>query len=66
MPLRPESVGDGGAEESGRTLGLKSPKDLFFGTRDGLVGRYERAIALPPRPRVGRTRGSPFFPVSRR
>ena len=44
-------------------LGLKSPKDLFFGTREGLVGLYERAIALPPRPRVGRARAAFFPPV---
>ena len=45
------------------TLGLKSPKDLFFCTRGGLVRHYERAIALPPRPRVGRARAAFFSPV---
>ena len=34
--------------ETGVTLGLKTPKDLSFGRRDGFVGRYERANALPP------------------
>ena len=46
------------------TLGLKSAKDLCFGRREGFVARYERANALPPRPRVGRARVRPFFPVS--
>ena len=41
----------------------KVPQGLFFGTRGGLVRRYERAIALPPRPRVGRARAALFFPV---
>ena len=60
-------------------LGLNSPRDLFFGHPEGFVARYERAIALPPRPRVGRARGiilsdllsffrrlrvSPFAPLS--
>ena len=29
------------------TLGLNSPRDLFFGHPEGFVARYERAIALP-------------------
>ena len=45
-------------------LGLNSPRDLFFGHPEGFVARYERAIALPPRPLVGRARGSPFFSSS--
>ena len=45
------------------TLGLKSAKDLSFGRREGFLARYERANALPPRPRVGRARLCPFFPV---
>ena len=34
------------------TLGLKSAKDLSFGRREGFLARYERANALPPRPRM--------------
>ena len=45
------------------SLGLKSAKDLSFGRREGFLARYERANALPPRPRVGRARVCPFFPV---
>ena len=45
------------------SLGLKSAKDLSFGRREGFLARYERANALPPRPRVGRARGCPFFPT---
>ena len=45
-------------------LGLKSPKDLSFGRREGFVALYERANALPPRPRVGRAGLCPFFTVS--
>ena len=44
-------------------LGLKSAKDLSFGRREGFLARYERANALPARPRVGRARVRPFFPV---
>jgi hypothetical protein len=44
-------------------LGLKSAKDLSFGRREGFLARYERANALPPRPRVGRARLCPFCPV---
>ena len=47
-----------------RPLGLKSAKDLSFGRREGFLARYERANALPRRPRVGRPRGCPFFPVA--
>ena len=47
------------------SLGLKSAKDLSFGLREGFVARYdyERANALPPRPRVGRAGMCPFSPV---
>ena len=45
------------------SLGLKSAKDLCFGRREGFLARYERANALPPRPRVRRARVCPFFPV---
>ena len=45
------------------TLGLKSAKDLCFGRREGFLARYERANALPPRPRVGRARVCPFPPL---
>jgi hypothetical protein len=45
-------------------LGFKSAKDLSFGRREGFLARYERVNALPPRPRVGRARVCPFFPVS--
>ena len=47
-----------------RALGLKSAKDLSFGRREGFLARYERANALPARPRVGRARVCPFFRVS--
>ena len=47
------------------SLGLKSAKDLSFGRREGFLARYERANALPARPRVGRARVRPFFPVPR-
>ncbi len=54
-----------GGEAAGATaLGLKSAKDLSFGRREGFLARYERANALPPRPRVGRARVCPFFPVA--
>ena len=42
------------------SLGLKSAKDLSFGRREGFLARYERANALPPRPRVGRAGMCPF------
>ena len=45
------------------SLGVKSAKDLSFGRREGFLARYERANALPPRPRVGRARVCPFFPL---
>ena len=48
------------------SLGLKSAKDLSFGRREGFLARYERANALPPRPRVARAGMCPFFPVCRR
>ena len=52
------------SEHTLTALGLKSAKDLSFGRREGFLARYERANALPPRPRVGRPRGCPFFPVA--
>ena len=44
-------------------LGLKSAKDLSFGRREAFLARYERANALPARPRVRRARVCPFFPL---
>ena len=53
-----------GQRQAQAPLGLKSAKDLSFGRREGFLARYERANALPARPRVGRARVCPFFPVS--
>ena len=65
-PARPPPAPRGFMLTERRTvaLGLKSAKDLSFGRREGFLARYERANALPARPRVGRARVCPFFPVT--
>ena len=40
---------------------VNPPRDLCLGIGEGLVARYERTIALPPRPRGGGV-GAGFFP----